>query len=128
MFSHVVLGSNDLERSKAFYDALISAIGGAPGFVDPDGGVVYSHNGSNLLITTPIDGKPATHANGGTIGFGVTGPEQADAWHAAGVANGGTAVEDPPGVRNSAFGDMYLAYLRDPDGNKLCALHMMPGA
>ena len=125
MFSHVVLGSNDLERSKTFYDAIIGALGGRPGFVDPKGRIVYNHNGANLLITAPIDGKPATSANGGTIGFAVSGPEQADAWHAAGVANGGTSIEDAPGVRNASFGDLYLAYLRDPDGNKLCAMHMM---
>lgn len=125
MFSHVVLGSNDLEKSKQFYDAVITAIGGNPGFTDPNGRVIYSHNGANLLITKPIDGQAATSANGGTVGFGVTSGEQADAWHAAGVANGGTSVEDPPGIRHAAFGDMYLAYLRDPDGNKLCAMHMV---
>ena len=125
MFSHVVLGTNDLERAKRFYDALLTAIGGREGFVDPKGRVVYSHNGANLLITKPIDGQPATQANGGTIGFGMTSTEQADAWHAAGVANGGTSIEDPPGIRHAAFGDMYLAYLRDPDGNKLCAMHMV---
>jgi len=125
MFSHVVLGSNDLERSKAFYDAIIGALGGRPGFIDPKGRIVYNHNGANLLITAPIDGQPATSANGGTIGFAASGPEQADAWHAAGVANGGTTIEDAPGVRNASFGDLYLAYLRDPDGNKLCAMHMM---
>ena len=77
------------------------------------------------MITKPIDGEPATHANGGTIGFAVDGPEAADSWHKAGVANGGTAIEDPPGVRQGGAGTMYLAYLRDPDGNKLCALHRM---
>ena len=128
MFSHVVLGSNDIERSKTFYDAILGALGGRSGFVDPKGRVVYSHNGANLLITAPIDGQPACHANGGTIGFATTGPEQAKAWHDAGVANGGTSIEDAPGVRNASFGDMYLAYLRDPDGNKLCAMHMMPKA
>jgi catechol 2,3-dioxygenase-like lactoylglutathione lyase family enzyme len=126
MFSHVALGSNDLDRSKTFYDAIMGAIGGRPGFVDPKGRVVYSHNGANLLITTPIDGEPACHANGGTIGFGMANAEQAEAWHAAGVANGGTSIEDAPGIRNASFGDMFLAYLRDPDGNKLCAMHMMP--
>jgi len=128
MFSHVVLGSNDIERSRKFYDAIIGAMGGGPGFVDPTGRVLYRHNGANLLITAPIDGEPATHANGGTIGFGVESAEQAEAWHAAGVANGGVSCEDAPGVRKASFGDMYLAYLRDPDGNKLCAMHIMPTA
>lgn len=124
MFSHVMIGSNDIDRSKKFYDALMTAMGGKPGTQDPKGRLVYSHNGGRLLITKPIDGAPATGANGGTIGFAVEGPEQADAWHKAGVENGGKAVEDPPGVREGAA-KLYLAYLRDPDGNKLCALHRM---
>ena len=119
MFSHVMVGSNDIDRSKKFYDAVFTAVGGKPGTQDAKGRLIYAHNGGLLLVSKPIDGKPATHANGGTIGFAMTGPEQADAWHKAGVANGGTAIEDPPGPR----GAMYLAYLRDPDGNKLCALH-----
>ena len=128
MFSHVMIGSNDIARSKQFYDALFGAIGGKPGVQDEKGRLIYAHNGGLFLVTKPIDGKPATHANGGTIGFAVTSPEQADAWHKAGVANGGTAIEDPPGVRQGSFGELYLAYLRDPDGNKLCALHRMPAA
>ncbi|MEN0074456.1 MAG: VOC family protein [Paracraurococcus sp.] len=125
MFTHVMIGSNDIARSKAFYDALFAAIGGKPGTVDPRGRLVYAHNGGRFLITTPIDGKPATHANGGTIGFAMASPAEADAWHKAGVAHGGTAIEDPPGVREGPSGKLYLAYLRDPDGNKLCGLHRM---
>ena len=128
MFSHMMVGSNDIERSKRFYDALFGAIGGRPGRVDDKGRLIYAHAGSLFLVTPPIDGRPATHANGGTIGFAMSGPEQADAWHRAGLAAGGTAIEDPPGVRGNAFGALYLAYLRDPDGNKLCALHRMPAA
>jgi catechol 2,3-dioxygenase-like lactoylglutathione lyase family enzyme len=75
------------------------------------------------MVTKPIDGQPVTHANGGTIGFAADNPEQADAWHKAGTANGGTAIEDAPGLRKGGFGNLYLAYLRDPDGNKLCAMH-----
>jgi catechol 2,3-dioxygenase-like lactoylglutathione lyase family enzyme len=90
--------------------------------------LVYQHNGGRFLVSKPIDGKPACHANGGTIGFLMSGPEQADAWHKAGVANGGTAIEEPPGVRQGGAGELYLAYLRDPDGNKLCALHRMAAA
>lgn len=127
MFSHVTLGTNDTARSRAFYDALIGALGGKPGMEDDKGRLVYMHDGGMLLITPPIDGAPATHANGGTIGFRANSPEQAEAWHAAGVAHGGTTIEDPPGVRQGGFGKLYLAYLRDPDGNKLCAAHRMPG-
>jgi catechol 2,3-dioxygenase-like lactoylglutathione lyase family enzyme len=126
MFSHVMIGSNDIARSKAFYDALFGAIGGKPGVEDAKGRLIYSHNGGRFLVTKPIDGEPATPANGGTVGFAMDGAEQADAWHKAGVENGGTAIEDAPGVRESPFGGLYLAYLRDPDGNKLCALHRLP--
>ena len=76
-------------------------------------------------VSKPIDGQPATFGNGGTVGFAASSPEQADTWHATGVANGGTTCEDPPGVRTGGMGSLYLAYLRDPDGNKLCALHRM---
>jgi len=123
MFSHMTVGSNDIERSRTFYDALFTAVGGKPGFDDPYGRVVYVHKGASFLVTKPIDGAAATAGNGSTFGFAVDGPDQAKAWHDAGVAAGGTAIEDDPGIRSSAFGDMYLAYLRDPDGNKLCALH-----
>ena len=123
MFSHMVVGSNDLERSKRFYDALFAAMGGRPPIQDEKGRLIYIHKGSLFLVTKPIDGQPACHANGGTIGFTMSGPEEADAWHKAGTENGGTSIEDPPGVRSGEFGSMYLAYLRDPDGNKLCALH-----
>ena len=126
MYSHVMLGSNDLERSKTFYDAIFTATGGREGKLDPKGRLVYVNNGGILLITTPIDGTPATHGNGSTIGFAVNGPEQAQAWEKAGVAAGGTAIEDPPGVRSGLGVNLYLAYLRDPDGNKLCALHRLP--
>ena len=128
MFSHVMVGSNDIARSKKFYDALFGAIGGKPGTEDAKGRLIYAHNGGRLMVSKPIDGKSATHANGGTIGFTVASAEQADAWHKAGVANGGTSVEDPPGVRQGAAGPIYLAYLRDPDGTKLCALHRTPAA
>ena len=123
MFSHVVLGSNDLERSRRFYDALFAVLGAGPGTPDPKGRLVYAHDGGRLLVTRPMDGQPATSANGGTIGFAVDTPEQVDAWHRAGIETGGTAIEEAPGVRQTWRGPLYLAYLRDPDGNKLCALH-----
>ncbi|MFW2853050.1 VOC family protein [Sphingomonas sp. TX0543] len=126
MFSHMMVGSNDIDRSRKFYDSLFGAIGGKPGIQDPKGRLIYMHNGNMFLVTPPIDGKPATHGNGSTIGFAVDGPEQANAWHKAGVEAGGTAIEDAPGVRENPGMNLYLAYLRDPDGNKLCALHRMP--
>ena len=123
MFSHIMVGSNDIGRSKKFYDALFTAIGGQPGVEDARGRLAYTDNGGRFMVSKPIDGQPASAANGGTIGFTMADAKQADAWHKAGVANGGTSIEDPPGVRQAAAGQLYLAYLRDPDGNKLCALH-----
>ncbi len=122
MFSHVMLGVSDLEVSKKFYDALLGTLGIAPGAANKSRYFYRSPTGV-FGITIPINGEPATHGNGSTIGFATTSPEQTDAFHAAGVANGGTTCEDPPGWREGASGAMYLAYLRDPDGNKICALH-----
>ncbi len=122
MFSHVMIGSNDIARSKKFYDALLGALGANPAITDDKGRLIYMHNNGLFLVTKPIDGKPATFANGGTIGFACNSEAQTNAWHAAGVANGGTTCEDPPGIREGGFGKLYLAYLRDPDGNKLCGL------
>ena len=126
MFTHVMVGSNDLEASKKFYDAIFTAAGGSAGTIDAKGRLAYSQDGQRFLVTKPINGKPACFANGGTIGFAMKSAEMAEAWHAAGVANGGTTAEDPPGVRDSAGKKVYLAYLRDPDGNKLCARFTMP--
>jgi catechol 2,3-dioxygenase-like lactoylglutathione lyase family enzyme len=119
MFSHVMLGVSDLEVSKKFYDAVLGTLGIGPGVANKNRYFYRSPTGV-FAITTPIDGKPASHGNGSTIGFAVESPEQGDRFHAAGVANGGTTCEDPPGFRDN---NIYLAYLRDPDGNKLCALH-----
>jgi catechol 2,3-dioxygenase-like lactoylglutathione lyase family enzyme len=126
VFSHITLGANDIERSKKFYDATIGALGGKPAITDDKGRLIYMHRGGMLLITKPLNGEPACHANGGTIGFAMESAEEADAWHKAGLEAGGTTCEDPPGVRQGGFGALYLAYLRDPDGNKLCALYRMP--
>lgn len=127
MFSHIMIGANDIDASKAFYDATLGALGAKPGRIDPYGRIIYMHGGGLFIVTRPIDGEDACRANGGTIGFAAASPEQADAWHAAGVAAGGTPIEDDPGVRDGgAMGKLYLAYLRDPAGNKLCALHRVP--
>ena len=120
-----MVGSNDIDRSKKFYDALAASVGAKEGMVDDKGRLIYMHNDGIFIVTTPIDGKPATYANGGTIGIACDSKEQVDAWHDAGAANGGTSIEEPPGVREGGFGPLYLAYLRDPDGNKLCGLFRM---
>lgn len=118
MFTHIMLGSNDLERARGFYDATFAALGGKPGEMDQRGRLIYLHGGGRLMITTPIDGKPATVANGGTIGIAAASPDRVLAWHKAGTTHGGTAIESPPAERpNGAF----VAYLRDPDGHKLTA-------
>ncbi|MEP7348478.1 MAG: VOC family protein [Sphingorhabdus sp.] len=124
MFSHVMVGANDLEASKKFYDAILGTLGVEPALAEGNRYFYMTKTGT-FAISTPIDGEPATYANGGTIGFNVPDPETGDAWHAAGLANGGTACEDPPGIREGGMGKMYLAYLRDPSGNKICALKRM---
>lgn len=122
MFSHIMLGANDIEESKVFYDAVLGAIGYKPGVIDPKGRYFYMNDGDVFAITKPINGEPACNGNGSTIGFSVKSTEEGDAWHAAGLANGGTECEDPPGVREGNGVKMYLAYLLDPSGNKICAL------
>ena len=119
MFSHVMVGSNDLERSREFYDVLF----GKPARIDDKGRLSYGRRGAVFMVTRPIDGNPACHANGGTIGFAFDTPEEVDSWHRTGLKAGGTPIEEAPGWRENAFGKLYLAYLRDPDGNKLCGLH-----
>ncbi|MEE2653939.1 MAG: VOC family protein [Pseudomonadota bacterium] len=123
MFSHVMVGANDVAASKRFYDAILGALGYEPGMMDERGRCFYFTPTGVFSNTPPINREPATNGNGSTIGFAASSPEQADAWHAAGVANGGTSCEDAPGVREGAIGKLYLAYLRDPSGNKVCALH-----
>ena len=124
MFSHLMIGTNDLERAKAFYDPLLATLGIPAATVDGHW-IFYIAKTGVFSVTKPINGEPATCANGATIGFAASSTEQADAWHAAGLAAGGTACEDPPGAREGRAGKLYLAYLRDPDGHKLCALHRM---
>jgi catechol 2,3-dioxygenase-like lactoylglutathione lyase family enzyme len=128
VFSHIMVGSNDIERSKRFYDALLGGVLGAKEpFRNLNGTgqirLFYRHDGGSFCISEPIDGESATFANGGTIGFKCSSPEQVQQFHDIAVANGGTSIEQPPGLRESELGSMYLAYVRDPDGNKLCALH-----
>jgi catechol 2,3-dioxygenase-like lactoylglutathione lyase family enzyme len=118
MFTHVMIGSNDLERARGFYDATFAALGGKPGEMDARGRLIYVHEGGRLMITKPINSMPATPANGGTIGIAAASHDHVLAWHAAGTAHGGTAIESPPAERTNGS---FVAYLRDPDGNKLTA-------
>lgn len=125
MFSHVMIGTNDLPRAKSFYDAVLGTLGVAAGHVDRHR-VFWRTPTGVFSVSLPINGEPATVGNGSTLGFACTSAEQVQAWHAAGLAHGGSTCEDPPGVREGPAGRLYLAYLRDPDGNKICGLYRMP--
>ena len=126
MINHIMIGSNDIERSKRFYDAVLGTLGaGEPLRHTANSGhsrLFYRHDGSTFCVTEPINGEMATFANGGTIGFKCTSLEQVRAFHDTAVANGGQSIEDPPGLREGNLGAMHLAYVRDPDGHKLCAI------
>ena len=150
MFTHADLGSNDIEKSRKFYDATMAELG-YRNVVPPEApNLVYAGPGGTFIVGKPYDGQPATIGNGSTLGFAAPDDETVSKWHAAGianggtigfqcdspdqvkqfhdvaVANGGTSIEDPPGLRDGALGAIHLAYVRDPDGNKLCALYRVP--
>ena len=127
MFSHIMIGTNHLEHAKQFYDAVLGVLGAGEPMRNqaPPGHarLFYLHDGGMFCVTEPINGEPATFANGGTIGFKCHSPEQVQAFHDVAVAHGGQSIEAPPGLRESSIGPLYLAYVRDPDGNKLCAIY-----
>lgn len=125
MFSHIMIGANDVQESKVFYDAILATMGHKPGVIDEKGRCFYFTKSGIFALTKPLNGEPACNGNGSTIGFAAKDTDIADAWHAAGIANGGTTCEDLPGVRDGVLGKLYLAYLRDPSGNKICALHSL---
>ena len=127
MFNHIMVGSNDIERSARFYNAVLGVLGAGEPLRSPAPSghmrLFYRHDGNTFCVCEPINGEPATSANGGTIGFKCNSPEQLQEFHDTAVAVGGTSIEEPPGLRTSELGQLYLAYVRDPDGNKLCAIH-----
>jgi catechol 2,3-dioxygenase-like lactoylglutathione lyase family enzyme len=127
MFSHIMVGTNDIERSKRFYDAVLGVLGAGEPLRNQAGTghtrLFYRHEGNTFCVSEPINGKAAACANGGTIGFKCHSPEQVKEFHDVAVAHGGTSIEEPPGLREGKLGAMHLAYVRDPDGNKLCALY-----
>lgn len=125
MFSHIMIGTNDLDKAKTFYDALLGTLGVPEGRVDRYR-IFWRTKTGTFSVTKPINGESATCANGGTIGFLANSQAEADAFHAAGLAHGGKTCEEPPGIREGSGVKLYIAYLRDPDGNKLCALHRVP--
>ena len=127
MLNHIMIGSNDIERSKKFYTATLGVLGaGEPMAHVNDTGqtrLFYMHDGSTFSISEPINGEPAVPSNGSTIGFVCNSPEQIQELHDVAVANGGTSIEDPPGLREGSMGPMYLCYFTDPDGHKICGIH-----
>lgn len=127
MFNHVMIGSNDIERSKRFYDAVLGLLGVREPLRNEAGSghvrLFYRHDGNSFCVTEPINDEEATFANGGTIAFKCNSPEQVREFHDTAIAYGGKSIEDPPGLRNGTLGAMHLAYVRDPDGNKLCAIY-----
>ena len=127
MFNHIMVGSNDIARSERFYNAVLGVLGAGALAQNraPSGHMrlFYRHAGNTFCVSEPIDDAPATSGNGATIGFKCSSPEQAKEFHDAAVAAGGTSIEDPPGLRSGDLGSLYLAYVRDPDGNKLCAVY-----
>ena len=127
MLNHTMLGTNDINQSRSFYNAVLGVLGaGEPVENVNDTGqtrLFYIHNGSNFCITEPINGQPVTASNGTTIGFLCDSPEQVQAIHDVAIANGGTSVEEAPGLRDGSMGPMYLCYFLDPDGHKICGIH-----
>ncbi|MCK0129386.1 VOC family protein [Erythrobacter sp. F6033] len=127
MLNHIMIGSNDIERSKAFYTKVLGVLGaGEPMAHVNDTGqtrLFYIHNGDTFSISEPINGEPANCANGFTIGFKCDSLDQVKELHDVAVANGGTTCEDPPGPREGSMGVMNLCYFTDPDGHKICGIH-----
>ena len=127
MFNHVMLGSNDIQRSRRFYDAVLGVLGVGQPMVHQNATgqtrLFYRHDGGTFCLSEPINGEAATASNGGTVGFKCASPEQVQQFHDTALAHGGTSIEEPPGVREGSLGPMVLAYVRDPDGHKLCAIH-----
>ena len=123
MYTHAFLGSNDVERSRKFYDATMGALGHKNVIPAEAPRMVYNSGTGTLIVGKPLNGEPANPSNGATLGFVGADNAQVDAWHAAGLANGGTC-DGAPGPRASAPNNAYGAYLRDPDGNKVCCFNM----
>jgi catechol 2,3-dioxygenase-like lactoylglutathione lyase family enzyme len=119
MYTHVMVGTNNIAKAKQFYDACFIALGGKSGLECNDR-IFYQHNGGSFAIGLPANGEVATFANGGTIGFAAGKQADVDAWYAAGLEGAGRC-EGKPGHRAEAPGNAYGAYLRDPDGNKICS-------
>ena len=117
MFNHVFLGTDDIEKSRKFYDATMGALG-YEGHPLPHGTVYPSATGS-FIVAKPANGEAMCVSNGHTLGFTAKSYDEVDAWHKAGLEAGGSD-EGAPGFRAASPGNMYGAYLRYLDGNKIC--------
>jgi catechol 2,3-dioxygenase-like lactoylglutathione lyase family enzyme len=129
MFSHVTLGANDLARAKAFYDQVLPPIGW-PMRYDESAHGLYGYAPAKdsvpqFWITRPLDRKAATSGNGVTVAFNVMERQMVDSFHAAAL-KAGDADEGAPGLRPHYHPDYYGAYVRDPDGNKICCVCHLP--
>lgn len=123
IFTHVVVGTNDLERSRKFYDATLATLG-VKRVMDMEKASLWGKDAPEFMVTQPGNGKPATFANGGTIGFAAPSRAAVHEFHRVALASGGSD-EGAPGPR--AFTPTaYAAYVRDPEGNKLCAYCFLP--
>ena len=118
MFNHIFLGTNVIEKSRQFYNATMNALG-FEGHDLPHG-TAYPSGEGTLIVAKPANGEQASVSNGHTLGLKAKSYDEVDAWHQAGLAAGGTD-EGAPGFRAASPGNMYGAYLRDPDGHKICA-------
>jgi catechol 2,3-dioxygenase-like lactoylglutathione lyase family enzyme len=130
MYSHVTVGANDMARAKRFYDAVLPVLGLKHFFGNEQlGALGYSPNpprNPQFWVLKPIDGKPASVGNGITIAFDAAERAQVDAFHAAALAHGGSD-EGKPGLRAHYHRNYYGAYVRDPEGHKLCVVcHRRP--
>lgn len=129
MLFHTMVGSNDIERSKRFYNAVLGTLGAGEATLNKAGSghtrLFYrNEGGTSFVVTEPINDEPATVGNGSTVAFSCNSPEQVRQFHDVAIAHGGTSIEDEPGPRETATGSIHLAYVRDPDGNKLCGIHI----
>jgi catechol 2,3-dioxygenase-like lactoylglutathione lyase family enzyme len=121
MFSHVTLGTNDWQRARPFWIAVMEVLG-QPVMFERQGGIAFgTPTGPKTFIGSPFDQQPAQPGNGVHIAYLVDSRSKVDAFHAAALANGG-CDEGPPGLRPHYHPNYYGAYVRDPDGNKLQAV------
>ena len=121
MLTYATVGSNDLEKAKAFYDQLLAVAGLEKRFDHPSGGRIYGAGAAIFGVLGPHNGEPATVGNGSMTGFMLKSRDEVDAFHAKALELGGTC-DGGPGPRGG--GNAYFAYVRDLDGNKLCVYNM----